>query len=156
MTDVRDGGCQCGVVRYQVEGEPLAISICHCSECQRQSGSAFGMHMVVRKEAFHLLRGTLNTHARTGHSGCAVVGAFCPECGVRIYNEPQWLDGILTVKPGTLDDASFIRPTVEIWTNRKHKWLELLGSIQSFERNPSQSSVRGESKDASTQSRDAV
>jgi hypothetical protein len=114
------------------------------------------MHMVVRKEAFRLIRGSLNTFARIGHSGQPVVGAFCPTCGVRIYNEPQWLDGVFTVKPGTLDDTSFLRPTVQIWTQRKHNWLEVLVGVQTFERNPSRSSVSGELKHATTQDRDAV
>jgi hypothetical protein len=49
---VREGGCQCGRVRYRVEGEPLTLGICHCTECQRQSGSAFGMSMVTPKGQF--------------------------------------------------------------------------------------------------------
>jgi len=138
MAEEREGGCQCGFVRYRLEGEPLAVAVCHCVECQRQSGSAFGMSIVVRKEAFRLLHGTLKTFTRAGESGRAVACAFCPECGVRIYHEPRWLDGIFTVKPGTLDDTSFLRPTMEVWTKRKHAWLEFRGDLLSFESNPPQ------------------
>ena len=136
MAHVREGGCQCGFVRHQFEGEPLGTAVCHCTECQRQSGSAFGMSLIIRKEALRLLRGTLKTYTRTADSGHVVAGAFCPECGVRIYNEPRWLDGIFTLKPGTLDDTSFLRPTMEVWTKRKHNWLEIRGDVRSFESNP--------------------
>jgi hypothetical protein len=152
MAQLREGGCQCGFVRYQLEGEPLGIAVCHCTECQRQSGSAFGMSIVIRREALRLIRGALKTFTRTADSGHAVVCAFCPDCGVRIYHEPRWLDGILTVKPGTLDDTSFLRPTMEVWTKRKHGWLELHGDVQSFESNPPLPPVGTRAKDAGTTS----
>jgi hypothetical protein len=56
-----DGGCQCGIVRYRLEGEPLGVAVCHCIECQRQSGSAFGMSLAVPSGAFKLLSGALKT-----------------------------------------------------------------------------------------------
>ena len=115
MIPVREGGCQCGAVRYRVEGEPIAVVICHCAECQRQSGSVFGMSFAVREQAFQLLRGNLKTFMRTADSGRTVHCAFCPECGVRIYHELQSLEGTLSLKPGTLDDTSFLRPTTELW-----------------------------------------
>ena len=152
MAHKREGGCQCGFVRYQIEGEPLGMALCHCTECQRQSGSAFGMSIVVRKEAFRLLRGTLKTFTRAGDSGSGVVCAFCPECGVRIHHEPRWLDGVFTVKPGTLDDPSFFRPTIEVWAKRKHEWLEIHGDMQSFPSNPPQPPVVTRAKDAGTTS----
>src|SRR5262245_65152510 len=113
MTEVREGGCQCARVRYRVEGEPVAVGVCHCTECQRQSGSAFGMSLIVRKEAFRLLQGELKTFTRTADSGSPVLCAFCPECGIRIYHEPRYMQGVLNIKPGTLDDTSFLRPTLQ-------------------------------------------
>ena len=57
----RDGGCQCGAVRYRIHGEPLGLAVCHCTECQRQSGSAFGMSLAVAEPSFELLSGVLKT-----------------------------------------------------------------------------------------------
>ena len=64
MSDVHEGGCQCGAVRYRVEGDAVAVGICHCTQCQKQSGSAFGMSFIVPKEAFQLLSGSLKTFTR--------------------------------------------------------------------------------------------
>ena len=135
MSDVHEGGCQCGAVRYRVEGEPIAVGICHCRECQRQSGSAFGMSFIVRKEAFSLSSGQVKTFTRSSESGRPVVCAFCPECGTRIYHDIRWLDGVLNIKPGTFDDTSFLRPTGQVWTARKQPWLEL-PDIRSFAGQP--------------------
>jgi hypothetical protein len=136
MPDVREGGCQCGMIRYRVTGDPLAVGICHCTECQRQSGSAFGMSFIVSKDAFRLVRGEPKTFARPSDSGRPVLCAFCPECGTRIYHEARWMQGVINVKPGTLDDTSILRPTIEVWTARKHSWLGLPPDVRSFEGQP--------------------
>lgn len=136
MPDVREGGCQCGRVRYQVSGEPLAVSVCHCTECQRQSGSAFGMSWIVRQSEFQLLKGSLKTFTRSSDSGRPVACAFCPECGTRIYHVPRYVDGVFNVKPGTFDDPSSVQPTREVWTARRQPWVQVTGEVQSFERQP--------------------
>ena len=135
MNDVQEGGCQCGAIRYRVEGAPVGVGVCHCKECQRQSGSAFGMSFIVRKEAFALLSGELKTFTRTSESGRPVVCAFCPECGTRIHHEARWREGVLNIKPGTLDDTSRLQPTAQVWASRKQPWLELPG-IRSFDAQP--------------------
>ena len=86
MGDPREGGCQCGEVRYQLEGEPLALVVCHCTACQRQSGSAFGMSLIVPKDAFHLVAGAPKNFTRSADSGRSVRCMFCPSCGTRIYH----------------------------------------------------------------------
>ena len=134
MTAVREGGCQCGAVRYRVEGEPMAIGVCFCTECQRQSGSAFGMSLIVREEAFRLLRGDLKTFTRTADSGRPVTAHFCPECGVRIFSRIAMGGGALSVKPGTLDDTSWLRPTVQTWTVRRQPWVGLPHEVPAFDR----------------------
>lgn len=136
MNQARQGGCQCGAVRYEVVGECVFIGVCHCAECQRQSGSAFGMSLLVQKEAFRLLRGRMKTFSRKTDSGRNAICAFCSECGVRIYHEYELFEGMLSVKPGTLDDTSFLRPTVQVWTVRKHSWVQLPADVQTFERQP--------------------
>ena len=136
MSDVREGGCQCGRIRYQVSGAPLAVSICHCRECQRQSGSAFSMSWVMRQSDFKLLRGELKTFTRSSDSGRPLQCAFCPECGTRIYHVPGYRAGVFNVKPGTLDDPAAARPTREIWTVRKHRWVQIEGNIESSEGQP--------------------
>jgi hypothetical protein len=83
----RQGGCQCGKVRYVVEGEPLSLAVCHCAECQRQSGSAFGMSMALAAPSFRLTSGALKSFAVTCDSGRAKTCTFCGDCGTRIYHQ---------------------------------------------------------------------
>ncbi len=132
---IREGGCQCGRVRYRVEGEPMAFGVCHCTECQRQSGSAFGMSMITPKAQFTLLQGELKSFTRSSESGRPVICCFCPECGTRIYHEPSYLKGVVNVKPGTLDDTSSIQPMGQWWTSSKQRWL-LLADLPAHERQP--------------------
>ena len=79
------GGCQCGSVRYVLTTEPIRLVACHCKECQRQSGSAFGMSMPVAKDSL-TVTGPTKQFTRIADSGNEVAGVFCPECGVRIYH----------------------------------------------------------------------
>jgi hypothetical protein len=86
MTIARDGGCQCGHLRYRIEGEPIGLVVCHCTECQRQSGSAFGMSLAIPSAAFRLLAGELARFTVVADSGRSKICSFCPECGCRIHH----------------------------------------------------------------------
>ena len=85
MTAPYTGGCQCRSVRYVLTTEPIRVGACHCKECQRQSGSAFGMAMLVKKDSL-TVTGPTKQFTRVADSGNEVTGVFCPECGVRIYH----------------------------------------------------------------------
>jgi len=102
------GGCQCGALRYVLDAEPIWLAACHCTECQRQSGSAFGMSMLV-KETSLTVKGATKRFTRIADSGNENTGVFCPECGVRIYQIPRYAKDVLVLKPGTLDDTSWLR-----------------------------------------------
>ncbi len=136
MRDPREGGCQCGAVRYRLEGEPVALITCHCTECQRQSGSAFGMSLIVPKDSFQLLAGDLKWFVRTADSGRAVDCAFCPACGTRIYHEPTSRKDTLNIKPGTLDDTSWLSPALHVWTKSKQPWVPIPEAVRCFEGQP--------------------
>ena len=116
------GGCQCGTVRYRIDAEPLTVLACHCSECQKQSASAFGMTMPVRRTAFTFTKGEPAHWERKTDSGNMLGAAFCADCGVRLFHEPA-NKAVLNVKPGTLDDTSWVSPVGHIWTDRAQPWL---------------------------------
>lgn len=116
------GGCQCGAVRYTLNAEPERVVACHCTECQRQSGSAFGLSMLVNRSDL-VITGPLKTFTRTADSGYANMGAFCPDCGNRIYNAPGYIEGRVVLKPGTLDDTSWVRPQAFIWMKSSQGWV---------------------------------
>jgi hypothetical protein len=124
---VLEGGCQCGRIRYRIEGEPLGLAVCHCRECQRQSGSAFGMSLAVKRDAFRLLSGELASFTTVADSGRSKRCTFCPDCGSRIFH--QTLEAAISVKAGTLDDTSWLEPTAHYWTQRKQAWFEIPAGV---------------------------
>ena len=137
MTAELRGGCQCGGIRYEVRGAPQQVVVCHCTDCQRQSGSAFGMTLVVKEENFRLTQGELKTFASKSDANRPKLGAFCPECGTRIYHKPEWRKGTVSVKPGTLDDTSMLKPDIHIWTGSKQPWITIPEDVEAHEKHPS-------------------
>jgi len=130
-----EGGCQCGAIRYRLNGEPVFLTVCHCSECKRQSGSAFGMSLRMRWSDV-AVTGETKRWTRQADSGAVVVCAFCPICGTRVWHEPSEAPGFVHIKPGTLDDFSALAPKYESWTLRKSPWLHFDGIEASFEKMP--------------------
>jgi hypothetical protein len=127
------GGCQCGSVRYLLTTEPIRVGACHCEECQRQSGSAFGMFMPVKKDSL-TVTGLTKRVTRIADSGNEVTGVFCPGCGVRIYHALKSAPDILSLKPGTLDDTRWLRPELFIWTKSAQGWLPVPNGVKALER----------------------
>lgn len=138
MERIRAGGCQCGAVRYELRGDPLMVYACHCTICQKQSGSAFGMAVVFDGGAL-AMRGIAPTHfVRQGH-GRTFRCYFCPRCGTRIYHQWFTAEGdfpFLNVKPGTLDDTSWIRPGCHVWTRHAQPWIRFAADDLVFEQQP--------------------
>jgi hypothetical protein len=110
-------------VRYRLVDDPIALAVCHCNECQRQSGSAFGLSLAIAEHGFELLSGVLKSFTVTCDSGRPKTCAFCPECGVRIYH--QGPNRELSIKAGTLDDRSDLRPDAHYWISRRQPWVSI-------------------------------
>lgn len=102
------GGCQCGAVRYRLTAVPLTYYLCHCSRCQRQSGSAFGQSMMLPAGGIEI-EGPLVSFEWRGGSGRLSDHSFCRDCGCRIIHRVRGSDR-LVLKPGTLDDTAWLRP----------------------------------------------
>ena len=117
------GGCQCGAVRYEVTAQPLTIYACHCTECQRLSASAFGMSMPVPRDAVRITRGAPRRWSRTADSGDVVTALFCGDCGTRLIHETAGNQAVTVVKPGSLDDTSWLRPVGHYWTRSAQPWI---------------------------------
>lgn len=137
MADEFEGGCQCGNIRYEVVGTPKRLVACHCSDCQRQSGSAFGMTMLVNEADFRLTQGEPKTFASKSAAGRAKLGAFCPECGTRIYHKNEWTKGTVSIKPGTLDDTRWLTPDMHLWTSSKQTWVTIPEGVRAYDTQPS-------------------
>ena len=112
------GRCQCGAAAYTISADPVAVYVCHCRECQRQSASAFGISVSVPKAHFHLERGEVRTWSRQTDSGRTLHCQFCAVCGTRLWHEgPGW--DVLSVKGGSLDHPVDLGSAIHIWTARK-------------------------------------
>lgn len=110
-----EGGYQCGAVRYSVTGEPLVFYLCHCTECQRHTSSAFGESLRFRAGDV-AVAGDVATTWRMAESGRRrFFGHFCPSCGVRLVHGTEGGEEV-NLKAGTLDDTSWLRPAGHIWT----------------------------------------
>jgi hypothetical protein len=129
MVDIRRGGCQCGHIRYELSDAPLGLAVCHCTDCQKQSGSAFGMSLAVGEGAFRLRSGTLKSFQVVCDSGRIKACAFCPECGTRIFHRTE--NGT-SLKAGTLDDTSSLSPDSHYWTARKQPWVNIPANVRQF------------------------
>ena len=113
------GRCQCGAVRYEHSGTPTAIYVCHCRECRKQSASAFGISVEVTKKGLTVTQGTPKFWTRDTDSGKRLKCAFCPDCGGRLWHEPESGADWLTLKGGALDEAPDLTHAIHIWTSRK-------------------------------------
>src|ERR1700729_2260550 len=88
MSFPQSGGCQCGAIRYEIGGPPAVVYACHCTECQRQSGSAFAMAAVIPQQHFRITEGNPKMFARKTGPSKTMECWFCPDCGTRLYHVP--------------------------------------------------------------------
>jgi len=130
------GTCQCGSIHYQINEHPIVTLVCHCIDCQKLSAGAFSLTMAVSRPAFEILRGELKSWQRPTASGGTAICYFCPDCGNRIYHENPEMPEVLRLKPGTLDDTSFIKPDAHVWTIRAQPWVVIPSGVPRYETQP--------------------
>lgn len=131
-----EGGCNCGAVRYRLNGEPITAAVCHCANCRRQSGSAFSVNIVVAGEAMQL-SGDLTTYEdHDTESGQPVLRQFCATCGSPIRSITAASPQMAIVKAGTTDDPGRFTPAIHVWTSTALPWVEIPANLPQFPRNP--------------------
>jgi hypothetical protein len=127
-----EGGCSCGAVRYRLTDEPLFVHCCHCLNCQRQTGSAFVINVLIETERVEFLARDAQSVDVPRDDGSEQRILRCPVCQVAVlshYGHP----GIAFVRAGTLDDPSSVRPDVHIYTRSKVGWVTLPDGVPAFE-----------------------
>jgi hypothetical protein len=117
-----NGRCLCGAVRYAITGEPLLATICHCTRCQKRTGSAYSINLITQRQDFKITQGETVTRELPGETGKVSVHHFCNDCLVRTHTEPAAYPAVTFVRPGTLDDPAAIKPGVQIWTGSALVW----------------------------------
>lgn len=122
-----DGGCQCGNIRYRLSGEPIMLYACHCSDCQKQSGSAFGMSLTVSPGQVEFLHGaeSLRSWDTRGGDGRIKRCHYCPDCGTRIMHGSDDASQNVSIKAGSLDDTSRLQPGAHIWLRSAQPWVNV-------------------------------
>lgn len=130
------GGCLCGNVRYSSDAEPAMIAVCHCPDCQKQSGGAFSVNVLVPKETVAFTGDTREQYVVNGDSGMTVTRNFCKNCGSPLSTELEAFDNLAAVKAGTLDDSSWVEPNIQIWCSSAQPWGELNDELQKADKNP--------------------
>jgi len=122
------GSCLCGEITYEYEGDLIATAVCHCTHCQRQSGGAFSVNLVMQLSQLSI-SGPIKTFEDRGESGDAVYvyRRFCGNCGSPIVSELVEPAGIIALKAGTLDDHSAVQPNVQAWCAHQQSWVDLPG-----------------------------
>ncbi|CAN5293736.1 hypothetical protein BH10PSE7_BH10PSE7_38990 [soil metagenome] len=131
-----EGGCLCGFVRYALTAPPLGVYNCHCTDCRRSSGAAYTMSMPAHRQHVTLLKGELSGFDKRAQSGRLVRMLGCPDCGIKIWNEPLSFPDLLVVKPGTLDDMNWAIPIGNIWTASRAPWIDIDPGLVNFDGQP--------------------
>ncbi|HEV3480678.1 MAG TPA: GFA family protein [Gaiellaceae bacterium] len=132
MSGAREGGCACGQVRYRLTSQPLFVHCCHCLNCQRQTGSAFVINLLIEADRVELLAGEPQPVDVPRDDGSVQRIFRCPSCQVAVFSEYGWPE-LRFVRGGTLDEPSTVRPDVHIFTRSKLPWVTLPDDTPVFE-----------------------
>ena len=131
------GGCHCGQITYEAEVDPATVRVCHCTDCQKLTGTAFRTNIASLPGTFVLKSGTPKIYIKTAESGNQRAHGFCPDCGTPLYstavvaNPPTY-----GLRVGTLDRRAELRPARQGWCRSALPWSLDLTGVERFERQP--------------------
>jgi hypothetical protein len=127
-----EGGCDCGVVRYRMETQPLIVHCCHCRWCQRESGASFALNAMIEADRVVHLSSEPEITDTPSNSGKGQKIARCPKCRIAIWSNYAGAGPVLRfVRVGTLDSPDFLRPDIHIFTATKQPWIKLAADVPS-------------------------
>ena len=129
---VREGMCSCGSVRYRLTADPLIVHACHCLNCQRQTGSAFVINILVETDCVEVVTGEVERVDLPRDDGTIQPVFRCPTCRIALFSgyDFPWLR---FVRAGTLDDPASVTPDAHIYTRSKLDWVTVPQSALAFE-----------------------
>jgi len=131
------GACHCGKIQIKavlIEGKVFA---CHCTDCQINSGTAFGYVVGAVNDSFNLLKGELSFYIKLADSGAKRELAFCGKCGTRIYAKPEnGKPGFFGLRVGTIRQRKSLHPTRQVWKKSCLDWVQCIETDQTFETQP--------------------
>ena len=128
------GNCHCGRIAFEAELDPAKVGICHCTDCQSLSGSAFTVYAQVPREGFRMLRGEPKIYVKTAESGNRRAQAFCAECGSRLWAGAEKDTPVYNLRVGTLRERADLRPQTQLWCRSAMPWVDELGAVPKQEK----------------------
>lgn len=128
------GGCLCGAVRYEMNGQPLFGGLCYCSDC-RKTSSSHNAALAVPLSSL-AVSGELKRYASIGSSGKPVARSFCPNCGTHIFSEGENRAGVAMLKVGTFDDPEQFKPMAAVFVSRAPSWDQPPAGLPAFPEMP--------------------
>ena len=132
-----DGTCLCGQIKFEAIIDPETATICHCTDCQINSGTAFGYVVGAINDSFNLLKGELSFYIKLADSGAKRELAFCGKCGTRIYAKPEnGKSGFFGLRVGTIRQRKSLHPTRQVWKKSCLDWVQCIETDQTFETQP--------------------
>jgi hypothetical protein len=124
----RRASCRCGQLKVTVTGDPVRMSVCHCLNCKKRSGSAFAAQARWPVEQVSI-EGRSKSFEKAADSGNVATFYFCPDCGSDVhYGIDGKFDGLVAIPLGAFDDPWFFRPGHSVWEKRKHDWVDIVGA----------------------------
>jgi hypothetical protein len=132
VLNTRIAQCACGGVTATAEGEPDIVVVCHCTHCQRRSGSPFGVGAYFRRSAVTLAGATKMFVRAVEGSSRTITNHFCPDCGSTVYWTLDLRPQHVGIAVGQFTDPEFKRPTRAVWAQHQHEWVALPPDIPSF------------------------
>jgi hypothetical protein len=126
LTSERTATCQCGQLSVTCAGEPSRISVCHCLDCQKRSGSSFAAQARF-PEAKVTITGRSHEWSRVGSEGGGAMFHFCPVCGSTVFYRNIDMPGLVAVAVGAFAEPEFPPPFYSVYEGRKHDWVEIVG-----------------------------
>ncbi|WP_395017237.1 GFA family protein [Dongia sp.] len=138
MEGTRSGGCVCGAVRFTATGEPLRVTLCHCTWCQRRTGSAFGTEVVFESGQVAFTGAPAKYRHHSDESGRWLDVEFCRNCGTNLGFTLELAPGLRTLPAGAFDDPRWIRPEAvafkHIYLRSRRPWSDLTPLVEQYER----------------------
>lgn len=128
------GGCLCGEVRYEVKSDPVRAANCHCDDCRRSSGAAFATNVFVNADDLVVLQGAPRSYQHPTDSGNTMTKQFCGDCGAPLFGGSSGGQGFRAVRVGSIDDASFVRPSIDVFASKALPFTTLPDDTEHFER----------------------
>ena len=130
-----DGACHCGNIKFGAEVDPAKVVICHCSDCQSLSASAFRTVAFVDASTFKLLGAEPKIYIKTAESGNKRLQAFCSECGSGIYaTSDEDSPKVLGLRVGVITQRDQLPPSKQIWTSSAQAWVDDMNSLEKVEK----------------------